>query len=335
MSLGRVGVVTLDQARKEAIRVQGRVSLGNDPANNRQDDLAEACVRDLSERYMNDHCEGRCKESTINAHNWLLNKFILPRFAARRLSELTTQDIGRFHQSLRPTPYNANRCLGLLKAMYSCAEQRGLMPPNSNPARPIHPFRERKRQRYLSPEEFVRLFDAIDSQERFGVIDRYQAAAIRLLALTGCRRGEILQLTWDNFDLRNRRLTFFKHKTDHQGIKSVPLNDEAFDILQSLPRKNDNPFVIAGRKPGARLINLRKPWLRVIEVAGLEDLRLHDLRHSFASAAASAGVPIQIVGALLGHASPQSTARYAHLYDDPLRNASRLTGSIIYGHQSR
>jgi len=329
LSIGRVGELTLDEARREAIIMRGQVSLGSDPAQERQNDRTIESIRDLANRYMSDHCEGRCKESTIKAHTWLLDKFILPKFGARKISELTPQDVGRFHQGLRDTPYNANRCIGLLKAMFSKAEQWGLLPPNSNPARPIRPFREKKRQRFLTPDEFTRLFDAVDRLLTIHGIDIYQAAAIKLLALTGCRLGEILQLTWGDVDFRNERLLLENHKTDSRGIKGIPLSEEALAVLCTLPRKNDNPYVIAGKQPGKHIINLRKPWLRVLEAAKLENVRIHDLRHSFASAAASSGIPIQIVGALLGHSSTQSTARYAHLYDDPLREATYTISSVI------
>ena len=325
ITIGRVGVITLDQARREATKMRGSVSLGDDPAQQRFDDRAVESVRDLAELYMQDHCAGRCKESTIKAHQWLLDKFILPRFGARKITELNAQDIGRFHQSLRETPYNANRCLGLLKAMFSKAAQ----PTNTGPAAPIKPFRERKRSRFLTPEEFEKLFAAIDKLEQLQMINIYQAAAIRLLALTGCRLGEILELTWDEVDFRHRRLVLQKHKTDSKGVKGVPLNDDTMAILERIPRKNDTPYVIAGNKPCSHIVNLRKPWLRVLDAAKIKNVRLHDLRHSFASAAASAGIPIQMVGALLGHASPQSTARYAHLYDDSLREASHTVSSVL------
>ena len=204
-----------------------------------------------------------------------------------------------------------------------------MIPPNTNPARPIKPFRENKRHRFLMPEEFEILFTAIDRLENIRRIDIYQAAAIRLLILTGCRLSEILELTWDEVDFRNERVVLQKHKTDAKGVKGIPLNHDALIVLKNLPRKNDNEHVIVGKKPHSHLVNLRKPWLRVLKEASIESVRIDDLRHSFASAAASAGISIQVVGALLGHSSPQSTARYAHLYDDPLREASTTISKVI------
>lgn len=329
VSIGRVGVLTLDQARKEAGKLRGDVALGGDPAQSRTDDRSVDTVRALSERYMREHCQGRCKESTIKAHRWLLDRYVLPVFGAYRIREITSQDIAKFHQRLQEVKYNANRALGLLKAMFGKAEQWGLIGPNSNPASSIKPFRENKRQRYLSPEEFKRLFDTLDQLEHLGVVGTYPAAAIRLLALTGCRLSEILHLKWSDVDIDRRRILLQHHKTDHKGEKAIALNSNVVQILQDLPRQKDNPYVIGGRDEGTHLVNLQKPWKRLREQADLRDVRIHDLRHSFASVAASSGVSLPMIGALLGHNSPQSTARYAHLYDDPIREASELVGGFI------
>lgn len=263
------------------------------------------------------------------AHQWLLDKYILPKFGARKISELRSNDIAKYHQSLRKTLYNANRVLGLLKAMFNKAEQWGQIPANANPAAAIKPFTERKRQRFLSANEFKTLFETVDELEQFNVIGTYQAAAIRLLALTGCRLGEILTLKWGSVDFNNNRLLLENHKTDRKGAKAIPLNAAAKNILQHLPHVKDNEHVIVGRNDEGHLVNLQKPWKRIREAAKLEDVRLHDLRHSFASAAASAGIPLQIIGGMLGHSSPQTTARYAHLSQDPVHQASEVVGNLI------
>lgn len=329
LTLGRVGQITLDQARREAGKLKGSVSLGDDPVDQRQKARAGDTLRDLAERYMTEHCQGRCKDSTLAAHQWLLDKFILPRFGAHKVTELTPADIARFHQSLRETPYNANRCLGLLKAMLNKAEQWGEIQPHANPASLIKPFQERKRQRFLTPEEFRRLFASLDELERYGIVGTYPAAAIRLLCLTGCRLNEILQLQWSAVDLPNRRLMLEQHKTDKKGAKAVPLNSEAAEIMSTLAKIDGNLYVIVGRDGTGHLVNLQKPWKRLCKAANLENMRIHDLRHSFASTAASAGVPLQVLGGILGHSSPQTTARYAHLWQDPVRNAAELVGSKI------
>jgi len=330
MSIAPIGDLTLDQARKEAKRLKGLVALGHDPAEEKLKALSGDTIRDLSDRYMQDHCEGRCKESTIAAHQWLLDKFILPKFGTYRINELSSSDISTFHQSMKGTPYNANRVLGLIKAMLNKAEQWGLLDETGSPARVIKPFRERKRQRFLTANELQELHETLMDMERLKIIGTYQAAAIRLLVLTGCRLNEILTLRWETVDLANRRLLLEHHKTDRKGAKAIPLNGPAVDLLEHLPRVKGNPYVIVGNKQDRHLVNLQKPWKRVREEAGLKDVRIHDLRHSFASAAASAGIPLQIIGGLLGHSSPQTTARYAHLAQDPVDQASEVVGQLIH-----
>ena len=165
--------------------------------------------------------------------------------------------------------------------------------------------------------------------EADGSIDPYIAAAIRLLIFTGCRLGEILTLEWASVDLDKGRLVFEKHKTDQHGAKIIPLNAPAQELLANLPREEGNPYVIVGDVPGKHLINLQKPWRRIRALAGLDDVRIHDLRHSFASFAVGAGLSLPIIGGLLGHKSVQTTARYAHLAHDPLKQASDLVGTVI------
>lgn len=327
--LGRVGEITLDEARRAATQERGRISLGSDPAGNRDDDRQSVTLRDLAERYLDHHCAGRCKPSTMAAHSWLLTKFILPYFGAHRIKEIGIEDVARLHQKLRDTPYNANRVLGLLRAMFNRAEEWGLLPQNTNPASSIRPFTEFKRQRFLDAEEFERLFDAVAELEGFGAIGMYQAAAIRLLALTGCRLSEILELEWVRVDLTRRQLLIERHKTDRRGAKIIPLNTAAASMLEELPRTNGNPYVIVGKDEIGHLVNLQKPWGRVLKHADLPGVRIHDLRHSFASFAVSAGLSLPLIGGLLGHGSPQSTARYAHLAADPLRAATDRVAELI------
>ena len=328
-SIGQLGKVTLDQARKQAQRLMGEIALGRDPAEDRRMMLKSETVSQLADLYMDEHCKGRCKASTIASHEWLLKKFIKPRLGNRKLLDLRPADIARLHADLRKTPYNANRVLGLLRTMLNRAERWEIIPRGSNPAALLQPYPEKKRERYLSPDELVALLETLDAQEAGGFVDRYAATAIRLLVFTGCRMGEILTLEWAGVDLENGRLLLERHKTDRNGAKIIPLNPPALAVLKALPRERDNPYVIVGRNPGTCLVNLQKPWRRLRKASGLEDVRLHDLRHSFASFAVGAGLSLPVIGALLGHKSVQSTARYAHLAQDPLRQATNTVGAVL------
>ena len=329
LSIGKLGKVTLDQARKEAVRLMGQVALGHDPAEDKRRLLRSETVAQLAKVYMTEHCAGRCKPRTIAAHTWLLDKFIKPHLGKRKLLDLRPADIAKMHADLQATPYNANRALGLLRAMLNCAERWEMIPRGSNPAAMIKPYPERKRERYLSPDELARILTALDEQEKAGTIDAYEAAAVRLLIFTGCRLSEITTLAWRQVDFDKTRIVLERHKTDQHGAKIVPLNAPALAVLKTLPRVEDNPHVIVGRVEGSCLVNLQKPWRRVRKAAELDDVRLHDLRHSFASFAVGAGVPLAIIGGLLGHRSVQTTARYAHLANDPLKQASELVGGLF------
>jgi integrase len=329
LSLGNLGKVTLDQARKEAVRLMGQVAMGHDPAEDRRMQLRGETVAQLADLYMREHCAGRCKPRTIEAHNWLLKKFIKPKVGNRKLLDLRPADVAKLHSDLQSTPYNANRVLGLLRAMLNSAERWEMIPRGSNPAAVIRPYLERKRERFLSPEELKALLEALDTAEAEKTIDRYEAAAIRLLIFTGCRHSEITTLEWRSVDLANARIILEHHKTDQYGAKVIPLNAAALKVLTDLRREEKNLYVIVGRNTGKYLINLQKPWRRLRKSAGLDDVRIHDLRHSFASFAVGAGVPLALIGGLLGHRSVQTTARYAHLANDPLKRASDVVGSLF------
>ena len=162
--------------------------------------LRSETISQLADVYMKEHCAGRCKPRTIEAHTWLLNKLIKPRLGRRKLLELRPVDIAKMHADLQSTPYNANRALGLLRAMLNCAERWEMIPRGSNPAAVIKPYPERKRERFLSADELKSLMDALNTAEAEESINRYEAAAIRLLIFTGCRLSEITTLEWDSVD---------------------------------------------------------------------------------------------------------------------------------------
>lgn len=332
LSIGSLSKLTLDEARKEAKRQLGQVATNHDPAEERRMLRKSETVKQLGEVYLKDHCAGRCKPSTMAAHKWLLKKYIIPKLGHRKVLDLRPADMAKLHSDLRATPYNANRVLGMLRAMLNCAERWEMLPRGSNPAAVIKPYSEKKRERYLSEDELKALLDALDTAEGAEAdiaIERYEAAAIRLLIFTGCRVSEIITLKWTDVDLAKGRITLKQHKTDQYGDKIIPLNKPALEILKTLPQKDGNPYVIVGRVEGEHLINIQKPWRRVRKAAELEDVRLHDLRHSFASFAVGAGIPLALIGGLLGHRSVQTTARYAHLANGPLQQATHVVGGLL------
>jgi integrase len=210
--------------------------------------------------------------------------------------------------------------------MFNLSERWKLRPSNSNPVRYVEKYQEGKKERYLSSAEFERLAKVLAERECKGTEGPHIIAALRLLALTGARLSEILTLQWDYVDFERQTLWLPDSKS---GKKSIFLSQPAIEVLANLPRFDGNPFVIVGAKERAHLKNLQKPWGRIRKAAGLDDVRLHDLRHSFASIAAAAGLSLPVIGRLLGHTKSVTTERYAHLAANPLRAANEAVGERI------
>lgn len=251
---------------------------------------------------------------------------VLPALGKRKVVSISTKDVADLHHELRSKPFQANRLLALLSKMLNLAEAWGLRPLHSNPCSHVERYREPKRERFLSPAELTKLGEALAEVEDNGSEDPAAILAIRLLLLTGARRNEILTLRWEHVDLDNGLLKLPDSKT---GPKSVPLGPAAVALLAALPRVEANPYVAPGRRSGDRFKGLHRPWARIRERAGLPDLRLHDIRHSFVAVGIAANLGLPVLGSILGHKHPATTARYAHLADDPRRAAaSRISQEI-------
>jgi integrase len=255
-----------------------------------------------------------------------LDGVILPALGAKKMVALTRSDVAKLHYAHRATPYYANYALRVLSSLCTWAEVHGFRPEHTNPCRKIEKYKEHSRERFLSPRELYRLARVLAVAERCGAVTPWTAGAIRLLIFTGARLNEVLTARWDWVNLTEGTLALPDSKT---GKKVIHLNPPALDVLVALPRLEGNPHVICGAKPGAHLVNLEKPWRRVRKAALLTDVRLHDLRHSFASVAVAGGASLPLIGGLLGHAEPGTTARYAHLAADPLKAAAEAIGARI------
>lgn len=318
---------TAETARKEAHRLLGSIFSGGDPATLKRERLDNPTLNEASTLFIEDHGP-KLKPATRDKYEILLRLYLKPSFGTRRLLDIKRADIQRFHSRLAKKAGTANYCVSILSKLMSWAEVQGYRPERSNPCFALKKFRENKRQRYLSLEEFKRLGQILDQVEQEGSENVYVVAAIRLLLLTGARVGEILTLRWSFVDLERACLLLPDSKT---GQKQITLNASAIAVLKAIPRVAGNPFVIVGRFDRARLINIQKPWRRIRKLAGIEDVVLHDLRHSFASVAAASGGSLPMIGKLLGHQHTMTTARYAHLADDPTRQLNQKVGDVIAG----
>jgi integrase len=306
-------------------------------------------VSDLCDKYIAEHARPPHKKpSSAYTDKRLIENHIRPLIGKLRIRDVTRQHAEEMHKAVHEGktktapadvrqkqteqrggkvvsggPGVANRCLTLLSKMFNLAEDWGLRDQNSNPARRIKRNKEFRRTRYLTDDELRRLGVAL---RKFEQTDGFAVAAIKLLILTGARRGEILGLRWEWVDLQRGLLLLPDSKT---GQKEIRLSPAATAVLKKVPRIAGNPFVIAGAKTNCGLVNLQKPWRRICALAGINAARIHDLRHTFASIALAHGLSLSVTGALLGHARSQTTERYAHLQIDHVRRANEAVGGTI------
>jgi integrase len=321
-TIGRHGALTPEQARKEAVRLSGGIASGNDPAVLRAAEKTAPTVAALAARFLAEHVATKSKPRTAAEYRRLIDNIILPTVGRKRVREVARADISRMHHERRETPYDANRALAVTSKMFSLAEKWGERPDGSNPCRHVERYAEHKRERMLSADEFGRLADALKAPGR----SPYILAAIKLLVFTGARLSEILNLRWEWIDFERGEARLPDSKT---GAKTLHFPAPALAVLNDLPRVEGNPYVIVGNVAGARLVNLEKPWRAIRKAAGLDDVRLHDLRHAFASVAASSGMGLPIIGKMLGHTQAATTHRYAHLASDPVKAAAATVANKI------
>ena len=326
ITLGRHGAVPTETARRRAMAAISEAKGGGDPAAARDERRKAVTMKQLGKRFLEEYVPNHCKPSTAYEYGRSVKFFIDPRIGRRKVRDIKRSDIAELHHELRETPYQANRTLGVLSKMFSQAEVWGLRRDGSNPCLHVKRYKEEKRERFLNAEEFSRLGQVLDEILHDGSETRSAVVAFRLLMLTGCRLSEIQKLRWEHVDLEAAELRLPDSKT---GGRAVPLAPSAVRLLESLPRDGDNPWVIAGKKPDSHLTDLQHPWRRIRARADLKDVRIHDLRHSFASRALALGEGLPMIGKLLGHTQVQTTARYAHLARDTVKaSAARIGDSI-------
>jgi integrase len=330
--LGQFGPLTAEVARRRALMLLAQArSGGSDPAAERDALRQSLTVEQLGARFLKEHVAVRCKPTTQSEYRRSVELFIDPFLGKQRIRSVTTADVAELHGSLSYIPYQANRTLGVLSKMMSLAEIWGLRDRHSNPCEDIQRYPEHKRERFLTLKEVKALGRALDAAESDGSEGKYACTAFRLLLLTGCRLSEIQRLRWEHVYLDEGELRLPDSKT---GAKTVHLGAAAIALLRSLPRVEKNPFVIAGKNSGWYLTDLQRPWRRIRSVAVLNEVRIHDLRHTFASGGLAVGEGLSMIGKLLGHTQVQTTARYAHLAADPVKQAAdkiaeRLAGALL------
>ena len=320
MKLGDANAWTVTGAREYARELQVQISKGTDPLAEKQKADAAPTVNDLWRRYEADFLPGMAKGTRYDARKYA-QLWFLPRLGKKALAEVTHSDIERLHKAYsKKAPYAANRCVELLRRLFNLAIKWGWC--SSNPAAGIEFNRENARQTYLTKQEVQWLLEELGAENR----NREGADLLRFLILTGCRCGEALALTWEQVDLDAGVWTKPAHAVKARREHRVPLSDEALAVLRTRKQHGERVF---GSRAGVVSRDVRKTLWSACERASVRRVRIHDLRHTYASLLASEGVTLPVIGALLDHSNPQTTARYAHLYDDALRAATAKVGKLV------
>jgi integrase len=272
-----------------------------------------------------EHVRAKRAAGTAREYEGHLRDHLIPAFGRKALDSVTTADLSKVHLSLKARPILANRVLATGSSLYGWAADHDMVADNFNPARRVERYREESKERFLSDSELKALGKALRDAEAEQRWSPQALAAIRLLLLTGCRRDEIRLMRWTMIDWQRATFT----TPAKRGRKVVHLNSPAVAVLhelKKLPSSLDNPYVIAGSVADEPYANLQDVWEHIRKRAGLNDVRIHDLRHSHASLAGAQGASLPIIGALLGHRTAAASKRYTHLAGDPARIASQRVG---------
>jgi integrase len=348
VTLGKITRLTPEQARKTAADTLAAVRLGGDPAADRAERRKALTVGELVDLFDEQYVGPMVKPGTAVSHRIALAE-LRQAHGALKAESLSRSHVAALHARMADRPYAANRAVAVWGKAFTWGALRGLIPESCNPTKGLQKYREQGRERFLTTDELARLGTALVEGETIGLpysvdetkpkakhapraenrrvkLDLFAVGAIRLLILTGARLREILDAKWEQVDLERGVIFLADSKT---GKKPIYLSAAAQAILVALPRIEGNPYIIAGAKDGAPRADLKKPWAAVKRAAGIEGLRLHDLRHSFASIGVGASMGLPIIGKLLGHSQASTTHRYAHLDADPLRRAVDNIGATI------
>ena len=333
LALGRVGVLTPDQARQRAAKALGRVADGEDPSATRHTQRTDLTVAQLVERYLT---EGRASKPAKKASSWAsdasnLRRHVVPVLGRKQLASLTSDDIQKFQRDVtegktkadektrrrgraivKGGPAAAARATVVLSAMLQWAMSRKFRA--DNPGKGVKLNKPKRRERFLSGPELARLGDALAKADR-EALNRNSLTILRLLVLTGARRNEIASLRWEHVDFERKALRLPDSKT---GSKIVPLGAPALAVLNGQARTKGSPWVFPATRGKGHHVGMPGVWRKLRAAAGLKDVRMHDLRHGFASVAVADGGSLYLVGKVLGHTQAATTQRYAHLQLDPV-----------------
>jgi integrase len=316
-------------ARKRAAELDRLVDQGIDPQGDKAEARKAPTVNELADRYMAEHA---LKKRSGDGDRKMLALYVRPTLGTKRVVDVTFDDCNQLHRRIstrserKPggAPYRANRVAALLSKMFSLAIKWGLR--TDNPTRGIERNLESPRDRYLSPAEIARLSDALAAHP-----NRAAADAIRMLLLSGARRMEVLSAHSEHFDLENKIWRKPEQNTKQKRVHSLPIEGAVLELVTRLVAEAKGGYLFPGHGTD-HLTNCKRTWAAIRQAAELGEVRVHDLRHSFASVVASGpGASLLLIGKLLGHSNVSTTARYSHLFDEPQRAAMKAAGAVISG----
>ena len=324
--IGRIDEISVSDARAMAHKMKQMVTEGGDPKveSHRLKDVPTFSDF-VAERYLP---YAKTRKRSWRIDETMLRHHLLPTFGQQRMNRITRSEVAAFHHALLGKNYAAgtcNRMLVLLRFIFNCAIRWDVLPPKSNPCDGVELFEDHgARERYLTAEEVQRLFDELDRNRNVQV-----GQVIRLLLYTGARKREILDAQWSEIDFRRRLLTIPAARSKSKKPHHIPLSDAAVELLQSLPRDANVPWVFCNPKTGRPPTSIFCAWDTIRKKVGLAEVRLHDLRHSYASFLVNAGRSLYEVQKLLGHHDPKVTMRYAHLAPQAMLDAANVVGNAI------
>lgn len=340
MAISRTTVATLDKARSRAKAILYQVDQGEDPVAEAQERLTGVTMADLRDKHIEEWSAAHNKPKTTDGYRWLWEKYVMPSKLGKKLvREVTVADVMKLHTDLARTPYSANGVLRMLSKAFNLAETWGFRDKNTNPCDDVKKFPEKERVATLEPDDLGRLGRAIDAypNPRIGL-------ALRLYLATGCRKTEILKSEFSDVDYTRGILTLRDTKGGGKNEEYVALPADVLEEIRSLDQarkkaieigeqrgdwQTRSPYIIPGRKIGKPMVNIHKPWRAIRKAAGLPSLRIHDLRHVFASTAHDSGVSQKAIAEMLRHKQLSTTERYLHVTDKKRREAAVSTADRI------
>ncbi|MGD9637523.1 MAG: tyrosine-type recombinase/integrase [Alphaproteobacteria bacterium] len=320
--IGRYPEISFENAKKKTLEIRGLAMTGVDPTNSRQKSRGTPLFCEFADTYLK-HVKDQ--KSSWKDDECIIRIWLNPNFGRKKLDQIDTVDISRLHNTMKQSRSSAtaNRTLSIIKHMFNVAISWGEI--NKNPAKGIKKFRENQKERYLSVEEIKRLMAVLNEEKNHSI-----ASLVMLLLFTGARKSEALKMKWSDVDFKNAIWTVPQENSKSRKVRHIPLSNIAIRILQNIERVEDSPYVFVGRYDIYKPMNSpKKTWYKIRELAGLPDVRLHDLRHSYASLLVSNGRSLYEVQKILGHSSPNMTQRYSHFSKDTLITAVNSVGNSL------